>query len=442
MATKARICEPGGEGMFLDNALIGNASLPNIPIGLLFGILLVYCFLGVAMVSDVFMNSIETVTSWRKRVYDKELGRKITVDVWNETVATLTLMALGSSAPEIFLAVIENFKNGFHTGDLGPSTIVGSASFNLFVIIAVCLVVIPPMETRVIQNLNAFFVTAVFSIGAYMWMVFTLVFSSTDVISLWEAVVTLLFLPILVWISYSVDVGFLSRFVPQELEDGDMKLPMNRAHRVGFAQTELSVPGPAEAQTLDVKIVRKGGRRDAAQCTYRTERMSGIPGYDFEEAAGSVDFEKGETEATVQLALPPKSPHSVSKSFRLVLENPEGECDLDPNGDGDDEKTLLTINIEDLGTASSFSKSIDYCFNRNAISFACEEYLSQFVSACLVGGSWEDQAEASLYDWVFHVIAFPWSIILAFIPPPSFFGGWLCFFLFYLWHWHVHRISI
>merc|ERR1719174_3644144 len=129
---------------------------------------MVYLFLGVAIVSDVFMNSIETVTSWKKASVSKDTGKRTTVFVWNETVATLTLMALGSSAPEIFLAVIENFKNGFHTGDLGPNTIVGSASFNLFVIIAVCLVVIPPMDTRVIQNLNAFFVTAVFSIGAYM----------------------------------------------------------------------------------------------------------------------------------------------------------------------------------------------------------------------------------------------------------------------------------
>ena len=33
-----------------------------------------------------------------------------TVRIWNETVANLTLMALGSSAPEILLAVIEVHK--------------------------------------------------------------------------------------------------------------------------------------------------------------------------------------------------------------------------------------------------------------------------------------------------------------------------------------------
>ena len=45
------------------------------------------------------------------------------VTVWNSTVANLTLMALGSSAPEILLSVIEVFSTGFYAGIL---TIVNS----------------------------------------------------------------------------------------------------------------------------------------------------------------------------------------------------------------------------------------------------------------------------------------------------------------------------
>ena len=68
--------------------------------------------------------------------------------VWNATVANLTLMALGSSAPEILLSVIEIVSSGFFAGELGPSTIVGSAAFNLLVICAVCIVAIPAGEAR------------------------------------------------------------------------------------------------------------------------------------------------------------------------------------------------------------------------------------------------------------------------------------------------------
>jgi solute carrier family 8 (sodium/calcium exchanger) len=65
----------------------------------------------------------------KKKFYNRR--QVIIVKVWNETVANLTLMALGSSAPEILLSVVEIFAKNFHAGDLGPGTIVGSAAFNL-----------------------------------------------------------------------------------------------------------------------------------------------------------------------------------------------------------------------------------------------------------------------------------------------------------------------
>lgn len=68
----------------------------------------------------------------------------MTVSVWNPTIANLTLMALGSSAPEILLSVIETVTNlGSEPGELGPATIVGSAAFNLMVISGVSIACIP-----------------------------------------------------------------------------------------------------------------------------------------------------------------------------------------------------------------------------------------------------------------------------------------------------------
>jgi K+-dependent Na+/Ca+ exchanger-like protein len=49
-------------------------------------------------------------------------------------MAGATLMAIGSSAPELFVAIIAIFKPGGHS-DIGIGTIVGSALFNLLVIV-------------------------------------------------------------------------------------------------------------------------------------------------------------------------------------------------------------------------------------------------------------------------------------------------------------------
>uniref|UniRef100_A0A1I7T5M6 Na_Ca_ex domain-containing protein n=1 Tax=Caenorhabditis tropicalis TaxID=1561998 RepID=A0A1I7T5M6_9PELO len=83
-------------------------------------------------------NQMERTTS------ERVLGPTITgepftvlVRVWNETISNLTLMALGLSAPEILLSVFQICGNTFEAGELGPSTIVSSAAFNIFIIIAV-----------------------------------------------------------------------------------------------------------------------------------------------------------------------------------------------------------------------------------------------------------------------------------------------------------------
>lgn len=71
---------------------------------------LMYLFLGISIVADIFMEAIEVITSKVVVTYLKDNEGKtypIEVPFWNATLANLTLMALGSSAPEILLSVIE-----------------------------------------------------------------------------------------------------------------------------------------------------------------------------------------------------------------------------------------------------------------------------------------------------------------------------------------------
>lgn len=125
--------------------------------------------------------------------------------VWNDTVANLSLLALGTSAPEILLSIIEILGNSFCAGELGPSTIVGSAAFNLFVISAVCIMSIPNDEDRRIRSLRVFGITSFFCVFAYVWLSIVLLVSSPDIVELWEAIVTFLFFPILILIAFLVD---------------------------------------------------------------------------------------------------------------------------------------------------------------------------------------------------------------------------------------------
>uniref|UniRef100_A0AAV2JB07 Calx-beta domain-containing protein n=1 Tax=Knipowitschia caucasica TaxID=637954 RepID=A0AAV2JB07_KNICA len=200
------VCSPG---ILLPIWLPLNPSLgEQAARAIVYFISLMYIFLGVSVIADRFMASIEVITSQEKEVtITKPNGETIvtTVRIWNETVSNLTLMALGSSAPEILLSVIEVCGHGFKAGNLGPGTIVGSAAFNMFVIIGICVWVIPDGESRKIKHLRVFFITSFWSIFAYIWLYLILAVISPGVVEIWEAIVTLCYFPVCVILAWIAD---------------------------------------------------------------------------------------------------------------------------------------------------------------------------------------------------------------------------------------------
>jgi len=101
------------------------------------------------------IRSIEEITSQTKLVKLRDENgefKELKVNIWNPTLANLSLMALGSSAPEILLSVIETCQTlGKEPGQLGPSTIVGSAAYNLLVISGISVVAV---KTGTVKHLN------------------------------------------------------------------------------------------------------------------------------------------------------------------------------------------------------------------------------------------------------------------------------------------------
>jgi hypothetical protein len=128
--TGSYCCVTGGGG--------GWGALPLFPNEFLWGaglraflylFALLWTFLGVAILSDAFMAGIETITGQTKMVTTKdEEGNDVTTEelVWNPAVANLTLLALGSSAPEIMMSCIEIAANEAYFGAIGAPTVVGS----------------------------------------------------------------------------------------------------------------------------------------------------------------------------------------------------------------------------------------------------------------------------------------------------------------------------
>merc|ERR1711988_1167464 len=245
-------------------------------------------FLGVAISADTFMAAIEVITAKTKTVVIR--GEEVEVEVWNGTVANPTLMALGSSAPEILLAVVEICGKTFEAGNLGPGTIVGSASFNLFFIIAICIVSLPPteedpslLESREIEEYGVFIITAIFSLWAYFWMIVVLEYASKDKVEMWEAWITILMFPLLVGLSYGQDIGWncsqnASAVSPEEeikdhhhvtVTDGEGHKKQRRP-----SQSEAATEAKEELEKEDMEADPKAAAQKAAEAAMKKKKKS------------------------------------------------------------------------------------------------------------------------------------------------------------------------
>ncbi|KAG1679733.1 Sodium/calcium exchanger 2 [Nymphon striatum] len=255
---------------------------------------LLYCFLGVAIIADIFMCSIEKITSKTKKIIlsstKAEEPEVIEVKIWNDTVANLTLMALGSSAPEILLSVIEICGKGFESGELGPGTIVGSAAFNLLVITAVCITCPQNEEIRQIKSIKVFAVTAFFSIFAYLWMLIILEGTSKDIIEIWEAVLTFAMFPILVILAYIMDKDICPGFKKKKEKGETLELALSSADKpftggkmdkeglINFIKDIKKYPGLSEEDAACLAANRLVDEQHHSRMWYRVGAIRSISG--------------------------------------------------------------------------------------------------------------------------------------------------------------------
>ncbi|CAK0831122.1 unnamed protein product [Prorocentrum cordatum] len=501
-SNEPRTCDEGGGGQALPSWHEFEDKKFKV---VLYGIGLCYSFLGVSIVADMFMSAIERITS-RKRVIQLSNGRTITSKVWNDSVANLTLMALGSSAPEILLSLNDVFKNEYFESALGPSTIVGSAAFNLFVIIAVCINSVPDGETRRIKEMGVFVITAIFSLLAYIWLLFIVQINSKDIISVEEGVITFLYFPCLVIISYAADVGWLSRvpglkkLLAKHEDDEDIEVPLaagseggsnpvsclfrcmcspflcicrcckrmvkgksnaddheavttsdaidharpivdlegnplkNECGIVSFAADRLQVLGEDEEKEVTIPIYRKNGTSGRVSVQWCIERLSATPGYDYVDASGELHFRDGVEESEITITILPKQVGEKADRFQVLLQEATGGLTFNPFSDGGREMNILTVTINNGAKGSVKTRQrvygvLDHVVNLDEVYLGTNQWYEQITAALYVNGSREEQENSNFFDWVVHLINFPWKFPFALTtPPPTYLGGWVCFF--------------
>ena len=108
---------------------------------------------------------------------------------------------------------------------------------------AVCIMAVPEGQTRRISDFPVFLCTASFSVFAYLWMLIVYRFWTPNVVTLLEALLTLLFLVLLVASAYLISVRVWAKWGQQQTL---LSNPVAGSGDVaGKLEAMASVPAPA-----------------------------------------------------------------------------------------------------------------------------------------------------------------------------------------------------
>lgn len=154
-------------------------------------VILVSVYLLAIITEEFFIISLDEISSRLKLPSD---------------VAGASLMAMGSSAPELFIALIALSRGGAHS-DVGIGTIVGSAVFNILVITGASAVV----AGKMVMKRGAVERDIIFYLGSVAILLF--VFWNGEIV-LWEAG-----LMMVAYIGYLGLLWFWSRTNPEDTAD-------------------------------------------------------------------------------------------------------------------------------------------------------------------------------------------------------------------------------
>ncbi|XP_057508895.1 magnesium/proton exchanger-like [Actinidia eriantha] len=186
---------------------------------------LAYCFIGLSAITARFFRSMENVVKHSRTVVEIDPSTKIEYvrheKVWNYAIADITLLAFGTSFPQISLATIDAIRNlgNLYAGGLGPGTLVGSAAFDLFPIHAVCVVVPKAGELKKISDLGVWIVELFWSFWAYIWLYIILEVWTPNIVTVWEALLTVLQFGLLLIHAYAQDKRWPYLSLPLERTD-------------------------------------------------------------------------------------------------------------------------------------------------------------------------------------------------------------------------------
>lgn len=177
------------------------------------------------------------------------------------------------------------------------------------------------------------------------------------------------------------------------------------------------------ADFVRVFVQRKGQVSDLCSVRWTTKEVTARPSVDYVAGDGQLTFQPGEVEQSVDIGVKQTFEPDRNCQFNFLLTDVSGGTAV--LGD----KRFLVVTIisdEELQQKLVEAETLVNGLLSDNISWT-ESWKRQFVKAMNVNDG--DVENAGFLDYVLHAVSFGWKLILAFVPPPELFGGYLTFFI-------------
>jgi hypothetical protein len=172
-------------------------------------------------------------------------------------------------------------------------------------------------------------------------------------------------------------------------------------------------------------VVRTQGCVGAVACKYATRDGSACAGGDYVAASGELEFADGEVAKRLDVEIVDDAEvEAHSETFFVDLTDATGGATFDATWDGGEDRAVATVVIIDDTDRRGLAGLLIPLINRDKLNLALNDYKSQFRDAVALEGDAPTPG-----DYAMHALALPWKVCFACIPPPSYGGGWVCFFV-------------
>eukprot|EP00347_Sterkiella_histriomuscorum_P006709 403351736 len=230
-------------------------------------VMMLYLFLGLIVLQDKMFGAIEIILAQKAKVIRKDKNHnqiELPMELWNPSVATITVMAISANSPLLILNLIDLIQDTsgeINSNQIGIFALIGQAAFQVLFISGVTIMSVSSSQVKKVLNFDIYLILSAFSIFGLVWIYIILEVQSPHTVTFPEAFFTLSIFIALVLVLFIVDKHretkmpqYYDRIINHQLEEKSQKNPYSIHQYLAFFELQQIIREKGETHIIDILV--------------------------------------------------------------------------------------------------------------------------------------------------------------------------------------------